>query len=306
MDAPLALGDSHSCSSQADNSFWCWGDNSSGALGNGATLSSVSPIQLTALGTSVAQAAAGFGFTCVRKVDGTLWCWGNNNSGALGNGSFTSSASPVQVTALGASVAQVAAEYIHACARKTDGTLWCWGDNGAGQLGDGTKSAHPSPVQVAALGSTVAQVAAGEYHTCARKTDGTLWCWGDNSYGQIGDGTTVQSAVPLQVAALGTSVAQVAAGYGYTCARKTDGTLWCWGYNFYGQLGNGSTTACSSPVQVVALGTSVVQVALGGGQACAAKTDGTLWCWGQNSWGEIGNGSTSQSASPVQVMAVGG
>ena len=149
-------------------------------------------MQVTALGTNVAEVAAGGGLhMCARKTDGTLWCWGYNLAGQLGDGTTSVGFSPVQVAALGTSVAEVAASGSHTCARKTDGTLWCWGDNSNGQLGDGTKTNSSSPMQVVAAGTNLAEVTAGGSYTCARKTDGTLWCWGDNNNGQLGDGTTL-------------------------------------------------------------------------------------------------------------------
>jgi hypothetical protein len=198
------------------------------------------------------EVTAGYYHTCARKQDGTLWCWGNNYHGQLGDGTTASpKPSPVQVTALGTSAVEVAPGYFYTCARKQDGTLWCWGCNSGGKLGDGTTTGTPSPVQVTALGTSAVEVAASFSHTCARKQDGTLWCWGDNYYGQLGDGTTVwPKTSPVQVAALGASAVEVAAGEAHTCARKGDGTLWCWGNNYYGQLGDGTTTDKLSPVQV--------------------------------------------------------
>src|SRR5262249_46728698 len=137
-------------------------------------------------------------------------------------------------------------------------------------------TAQAAPVQV--TGSGFADVSVGGYHTCARKTDGTLWCWGDNVVGMLGDGTTTNRDVPVQVTALGNSVAEVSAGEDHTCARKTDGTLWCWGYNNDGQLGDGTEVSESPPVQVDALGTGVGQVSAGGDFTCARKTDNSLWC----------------------------
>ena len=297
-DAPswlqLAAGDDHTCARKTDGTLWCWGSNTDGQLGDGNIGAKASPVQVGALGTLVAEVAAGVGHTCARKTDGTLWCWGQNFQGQLGDGDIVDKASPVQVSALGTLVAEIAAGRLHTCARKTDGTLWCWGSNIDGQLGDGTAGNKPSPVQVGALGTLVAEVAAGVGHTCARKTDGTLWCWGLNFQGQLGDGTTGDKSSPVQVGALGTLVAEIAAGNLHTCARKTDGTLWCWGNNDHGQLGDGTSKSKSSPVQVGALGTLVAEVAAGGNHTCARKTDGTLWCWGTD-----GTGNTD--VLPMQV-----
>src|SRR5262249_17752399 len=137
----------------------------------------------------------------------------------------------------------------HTCARKTDGTIWCWGYNQYGQLGDGTNTTNPSPVKVMDNGPFI-EVSAGGYHTCGRKGDGRLLCWGDNNVGMVGDGTTINRNTPVPVVGLPTAAAEVSAGEDHTCARLTDGTLWCWGYNYYGQIGDGSHTDSSTPVWV--------------------------------------------------------
>lgn len=244
------------------------------------------------------EIALGGWHTCARKGDGTLWCWGANFGGQLGDGTTTDQATPVQVTSLAASVAEIAAGSWYTCARKGDGTLWCWGENFYGQLGEGTTANKTKPVQVTSLGTSVSAVAAGANHACARKGDGTLWCWGRNEFGELGDGTTTQKTLPVQVAALGSGVAGVACGWGHTCARKTDGTLWCWGGNNYGQLGDGTKTNASIPVHVTSLGTSVAEAAAGNEYTCARKTDGTLWCWGKV-------GASSPTSVPGQISALG-
>jgi alpha-tubulin suppressor-like RCC1 family protein len=209
--------------------------------------------------------------------------------------------SPVEVTALGTAVAEVALGAYHSCARKQDGTLWCWGNNAYGQLGDGTTASKSTPVEVTAFGTTVVDVALGDFHSCARKQDGTLWCWGYNVYGQLGNGATVNKSSPVELTALGTTVVDVALGRDHTCARKQDGTLRCWGNNYSGQLGDGTTADKSSPVEVTALGTTVIDVALGGYHSCALKPGATLWCWGSNNSGQLGDGTTVGKSSPVQV-----
>jgi alpha-tubulin suppressor-like RCC1 family protein len=272
-----------------------------------ATVGSVgSPVVFTEKGT--APVASHFMHTVAVKTDGTLWAWGVNESGQLGVGTTTvctgepCSASPVLV---GNGFASVAAGLEHTVAVKTDGTLWAWGDNAAGQLGVGTtticsyQGCSTSPVQV---GSGFASVAAGDYYTVAVKTDGTLWGWGSNYLGQLGDGTTTPRPSPVQV---GSGFASVAAGRQHTVAMKTDGTLWAWGDNAAGQLGVGTTTICSyqgpcstSPVQV---GSGFADYAAGGGHTVAVKTDGTLWAWGGNGYGQLGDGTTTPRPSPVQV-----
>src|SRR5262249_48794973 len=136
----------------------------------------------------------------------------------------------------------------HTCARKSDGTVWCWGRNAEGQLGIGNLTQKTTPVQVTSLGTSASQISSGIFHTCARKTDGTAWCWGYNANGQLGDGTMANRTAPVQVPVLGTGATDLSAGSSHTCARKTDGRLLCWGYGFFGALGTGSTLDTTTPI----------------------------------------------------------
>ena len=294
--AQVAAGLLHVCALKADGTLWCWGANGYGQLGDATLDDKAAPVPVTALGSDVVQVTAGDNATCALKRDGTLWCWGANRSGQLGNGATTDSSTPTQVAALGSTVAEVAAGSLGylICARKVDNTLWCWG---SGNFGDGTGwSAHSTPTQVTALGSDVAGIAVGENHYCARKLDGSLWCWGMNIAGELGDGSLIDRSTPVEVTALGHTVSGVSAGEQATCALKTDGTLWCWGWT------NGGPT----PIQVASLGADVVQVSVGDGHTCARKGDGTLWCWGGNGAGQLGDGSTRSRDTPVQVGAATG
>jgi alpha-tubulin suppressor-like RCC1 family protein len=300
----LSTGGYHTCVAKNNGTLWCWGFNGGGQLGDGTNVDKYYPWQITSVGSSVVEVAAGFDHTCARMKDGTLWCWGLNDAGEVGDGTATNRNVPVQVTALGNTVAGVSAGDEHTCARKTDGTLWCWGYNGFGQLGDGTATSSATPVQVAASGFFI-EVSAGGYHTCARKSDSTLWCWGDNDVGMLGDGTTTNRSTPVQVTGLESPAAEVSAGEDHTCARLTDGTLWCWGWNYHGQLGDGSHTDSSTPVQVDRLGTVVTQISTGRDFTCARETDDSLWCWGYDDYGELGNGTTLEKTIPTAVSALG-
>ena len=198
---------------------------------------------------------------------GTLWTWGCNGSGQLGNNTIITGSSPVQVP--GTQWTKVSSGNQHTAARKSDGTLWTWGNNN-GQLGDNTIIRRSSPVQVP--GTQWTEVSAGNGHTAARKFDGTLWTWGQNygpgeSGGRLGDGTVVSRSSPIQVP--GTQWTEVSGGGGHTAARKSDGTLWTWGYNSNGQLGNGTDIQRSSPVQVP--GTQWAEVSGGGNHTAARK-----------------------------------
>ena len=305
--ARLAAGWYTTCGVRGDGTLWCWGYNANGQLGDGTTASKVKPVQVSALGTTVAEPLMAASYMCARTVAGALWCSGYNDHGQLGDGTTIEKHAPQQVVALGTSVSAVpeGTDSGCSCVRKVDGSAWCWGDNVFGALGDGTTLDAHTPVQVAGLGTTVAQLSHTVSLGCARKNDGTAWCWGTNQSGGIGDGSGKNQAIPVQVTSLGSSVAQIGTGGCHSCALKTDGTLWCWGCNTWGNLGDGTTTLRQTPVQVTALGTSVAQISVGWYQTCARKLDGTAWCWGHNMYGQLGDGTTVNKHAPVQVIALG-
>jgi hypothetical protein len=185
----------------------------------------------------------------------------------------------------------------HACATKTGGTLWCWGENGVSQLGIGTKVAAFAPSQVAGQGFT--SVSAGAKHTCATYADGSLACWGGNDIGQVGDGTTKEKATPTPLP--GNDWAFVGAGAAHTCAIKTDGSLWCWGDNTAGQLGDGTQSSRIQPTRVTAISEAWSRVSLGAGHTCGSVASGSLYCWGKNATGQVGDGTTSNRNKPTLI-----
>ena len=191
----------------------------------------------------------------------------------------------------------ISAGYAHTVALKQDGTVWAWGGNDYGQLGDGTQTDSLTPVQVRGLYNVTA-IAAGGYHTVALKQDGTVWAWGDNTYGELGDGTQTDRLTPVQVSGLSTNVTAIAAGYLHTVAQKLDGTAWTWGSNYNGQLGDGKQTDRYTPVQVSGL-SNVIAIAAGSAHATALKQDGTVWGWGWDFAGQLGDGTTTDSPTPV-------
>jgi alpha-tubulin suppressor-like RCC1 family protein len=302
----VSAGGYHTCAVKTDHTLWCWGGDGYGQLGDGTTAGSLVPVQVSGHATDWAAVSAGFQHACAVKTDHSLWCWGWNDAGQLGDGTTTVQPNPVPVQVSGHATgwAAVSAGYQHTCAVKTDGTLWCWGENTYGQLGDGTPGDSLVPVQVSGHATDWAAVSAGLLHTCAVKTDHSLWCWGYNGYGELGNGATTDSLVPVQVSGHATNWAAVTAGQYHTCAVKTDHTLWCWGENGYGTLGDGSTTSSPVPVQVSGHATDWAAVTAGDDDTCAVKTDHTLWCWGVNLYGELGDGSTTSSPVPVQVSGM--
>jgi alpha-tubulin suppressor-like RCC1 family protein len=249
--------------------------------------------------------AAGLSHSLVLKPDGTVWGFGRNVEGQLGDATFTNRLYPVQVSGL-TGVAAVAAGAYHSIALKSDGTVWTWGYNGTGQIGNGTTANRNTPVQV--LTGAVA-VAGGSDHTVAVKSDGTAWAWGRNQYGQLGDGTTAQRTTPVQVAGGFAGATKVAAGLFHSGAVKADGTVWCWGLNAQGQLGDGTTTDRLTPVRVDGA-TSILEITVGrsnlwwgGITSLARRDDGILRGWGYNSLGEIGDGTTLQRVTAVSSLA---
>ena len=190
----------------------------------------------------------------------------------------------------------------HTCAITTGGGLKCWGYNYYGQLGDGTTNSSSTPVDVAGLSQGVTAIAAGEGHTCALVSGGVK-CWGNNWYGQLGDGTITQRSIPVDVVGLGSSMDAIAAGGGHTCALGSGGGVKCWGDNGYGQLGDGTTTDSSTPVDVVGLSSGVTAIAAGGGHTCALVSGGVK-CWGDNGYGQLGDGTTTDSSTPVDVVGL--
>jgi len=219
-------------------------------------------------------------------------------------------------------ITTVAAGTFHSVALKSDGTVWSWGNNNCGQLGDNTITTSRTPLQVVGPGASgflsgVKAIACGGYHTIALMNDGTVWAWGLNEWGQLGDGTMTNSRTPVQVVGPGGSgylagITAIAGGVEHTIALRDDGTVWTWGFNVFGQLGNGTHSAENPvPVQVVGPGGSGYLdgiVAISGRflNTVALKNDGTVWTWGHNAWGELGDGTTNDSTTPIQVVGSGG
>ncbi len=268
------------------------------------------------------EAAAGDTFVCTVRTDTTAWCWGRNDKGQLGDTTTTDATSPVQVTGPGGTgtltgAATLATGLTHTCTVMTDGTVWCWGLNDRGQLGDTTTTDAASPVQVAGPGGTgtligAVQASLGDAHSCVVLWDATARCWGLNDKGQLGDTTTTDRTSPVQVTGPGgtgvlTGVAVVESGGQHSCVVGSAGTIWCWGHNNKGQLGDTTTTDRTSPIQVTGPGGIGVvgdasAGAVGAEHSCAIRSGGTTWCWGENADGQLGDGTTTDAAAPIQVL----
>ena len=281
--------------------LWAWGFGNHGGLGQNNTVWYSSPVQIP--GTNWGSICAGVAAGGSVKTDGTLWMWGQNNLGQLGQNNLTKYSSPVQVPGdwTGATICQIGnmTKVI-----KSNGELWMWGQNSSGVFGtnqsEGSYPAVSSPVQAAA-GTNWAQVGGANENVWGIKTDGTYWGWGQNEYGEVGDGSKTDRSSPVQIP--GTTWKQAPKNAAQSMgATKTDGTLWTWGRNQYGDLGVGNETQYVSPVQVPGTTWDRVSMSTGSAFGMAIKTDGTLWTWGYNGEGVLGqNNNPGSTYSPVQV-----
>ena len=278
-------------------------------IGNPAATDSLAAKTVTNI--RVKQLALGESHTCALIVDGAVYCWGSNSSGQLGNGETVNSATPVSVLGIGTATS-VAAGFEFACATLADGAVKCWGYNANGQLGNGITGdyfSYSTPVSVLDIGAVTSVAAAT--HSCATLAEGGVKCWGFNSFGQLGNGTSVHSSTPVSVPGIGTATT-VAAGSENTCATLADGAVKCWGLNLFGELGNGVSTVdaygnwitpwlySSTPVSVLGIGTAT-SVGVGYHHACASLADGAVKCWGS----QLSNGTTVNSPTPVSVVGIG-
>ncbi len=287
----ICTGSDFSLVLKSDGTVWSWGRNFYGQLGNGTNSMSHTPGRVSLL-EDVVSISGGASYALALKSDGTVWAWGRNDYGRLGNGTNNDSNLPVQVVNLD-DVIKISTMSSHSYALKRDGTVWEWGGSIYGSVGN-------VPVQVRSLSNVIDISAGGGPHGLALKNDNTLWAWGVNHSGYLGDGTTTYRAVPVQTM---TDVVAINGGAGHSLALKSDGTVWAWGRNAYGQLGDGSTTERSYPVQVSGL-TNVKKISSGSQCSYALMSDGTLRAWGHNRWGKLGDGTVTNRHTPVQVSGL--
>jgi alpha-tubulin suppressor-like RCC1 family protein len=278
----------HTLATRYDGTLWAWGlSNEKGQMGDGSLVTRYSP---TYIGSGYREVAVSLYHSLAIKTDGTLWAWGSNSAGQLGDGTRSDSMVPRQVAS---GFIEISAGWDHSVGLKTDGTLWAWGSNTYGQLGDGTNNPSLYPKQI---GSGYRQISATAYRTMALKTDGSIWAWGKD----VGDATNVGSFVPRQIT---NGFSAIQAGLGYNVALKPDGTLWAWGNNANGELGDGTTAARYAPKQI---GSGFREFAVGqfsGGINIGLKQDGSLWTWGHNGNGGLGNGSYLPASVPAQIAS---
>ncbi|MGA2450582.1 MAG: hypothetical protein ABTD50_18095 [Polyangiaceae bacterium] len=302
-----------SCGVTANGGAVCWGRNDFGGLGNGTTIPSLTPVPVTGLSSGVTAVSVGGdsegdqSFACAITAGGAAMCWGRNDIGNLGNGTTIDSSVPVQVTGLTSGVTSISAGEGFVCAVTAGGAVMCWGANMYGTLGNGAAATSSSvPVQVTGLTSGAVAVSAGTDAACAVTGSGGVVCWGQNEGGALGNGTTVSSSVPVQAAGLTSGVKSVSVGRGAdtatSCALTTSGSVFCWGSGSYGALGAGASVLSSLvPIEVPGLA-GATSLSVGWEGACVVLASGGAECWGLNSAGELGNGTTTNSFVPTAVL----
>ncbi|HWC10637.1 MAG TPA: Ig-like domain repeat protein [Acidimicrobiales bacterium] len=253
---------------------------------------------------TITAVAAGWNHSCALTSTGGVKCWGANEFGQLGDGTTTPRSSPVDVVGLASGVVAIAAGGQRTCALTSAGGVKCWGSNVFGGVGDGTTTDRHTPVDVSGLASGVVAIAAGAFHTCAVTSAGAAKCWGGNEFGELGNGTTVPSGVPVDVVGLSSGVTAITAGGRQTCALNTAGGVKCWGHNHAGQLGDGGGNNQRTPVDVAGLSRGGVEIDAGGRHTCARLSTGGLKCWGRNDFGQVGDGTATDRITPVDVFGL--
>jgi len=304
-NGPITAGWQHACALTPAGGVMCWGDNDYGQLGNNSTIDSHIPVYVVGLSSGVKALAAGVWHTCALTTTGGVLCWGGNLSGQLGNNSFNTSHIPVSVWELSSGVSAIAAGFYHTCALTTSGGMMCWGYNGYGQLGNNLPTNGKVPSFVVGLSSGVSAIAAGFYHTCAvTAPSGGVKCWGRNNYGQLGNNSTTDSPIPIDVSGLSSGISAVTTGDNFTCALTSIGKVKCWGLNGSGQLGNNTTTKSLIPMDANEITDVVNAIAAGGMHTCILTSTGGVKCWGSNIVGGYENPDYVNHYTPADATGL--
>ncbi len=317
----VGAGNSYSIALASDGTVYSWGANGQGQLGDNSTTSRIAPVAVYSdgvlSGKTITAIATGGSHTLALASDGTVYAWGWNGDGQLGNNSTTDSSIPVAVNTSGVlagkTITKIAAGSNHSIAIDSDGAVYTWGSNSDGQLGNNSTTDSSVPVAVntsgVLSGKSLTAITGGSRHTLAVSTEGRIYCWGTNSSSQLGDSSSSGTLVPLTVDTTGVlsgkTMTAVAAGQLHSVALASDGTVYAWGSNGAGTLGNNSTTDSKIPVAVytdgVLSGKTITAIGCGEYHTIALGSDGTVYCWGFNMTGALGNNTTDNSSVPVEV-----
>jgi alpha-tubulin suppressor-like RCC1 family protein len=303
----VSAGYQHSLGLRTNGTAWAWGLNGQGRLGDNTTVDKSSPVSVVGgfcdwLMVDAGLGGASDGWSIGLRTNGTLWSWGGNNLGQLGDNTVVSKSSPVSVVGGFTDWCQVSAGGQFSVAVRQNGSAWAWGTGGYGALGDNTTVSKRSPVSVVGGFTDWCQIGTGRRQALAIRTNGTAWAWGRGADGRLGDNTETNRSSPVSVVGGFTDWCQVNGGYRHSLAVRTNGSAWSWGYNGRGELGDGTTVNKSSPVSVIGGFTNWCQISAGTYASIAVRTNGTAWAWGCNGQGRLGDNTTVNKSSPVSVI----
>lgn len=307
--AMVSSGQSNSCALSTSGGVYCWGANENGQLGDGSQVKSLTPVAVSGLSSGVKTISVGMSHTCALTTSGAVKCWGSNYQGRLGDGTEVDRSVPTAVTGLESGVLGITVGSGSSCALLTGGFVKCWGSNYSGVLGDGSTTNRNTPTFVVGANNSgvlrnILQVSVGSSQACALTASRGVICWGINTSGELGDGTYQSRSYPGQVSGLIDGISKISIGDSHGCALSTAGGLKCWGGNWAGQLGLGTQSDEIPelvPVGVIGLGSGVSNVSTGGAHTCATLITGIAKCWGSNGLGQLGDGTTLESFTPIQV-----
>lgn len=298
--AAITTGGEHTCGLTLEGAAYCWGTNSFGQLGDGTTQGRQAPVAVVG-GSRFVSITAGQSHTCATIGSGAALCWGDDRSSQLGDGDSTSTSRSQPTPVIGGlEFVQLSAGSQHTCGVTANGTSYCWGSDSWGQLGDGPPSVNWNAPSAVAGGVAFDAVSAGGTHSCGVSAGGVAHCWGNDSYGALGDSTGGNFRPQPVAVTTDLRFRSVIAGGDRTCGVTTADLAYCWGENGNGQLGDGTRLNKALPTAVSGL-RNFGALDVGGGQTCALTPGGDVWCWGMNSYGELGNGQTLLSTLPVPV-----
>ncbi len=305
--ASIEAGRYTTCAIDGNGVPYCWGDNINGHFGDGGTTGSTTPTVAhggtTGWVSIAADTSSTRGHTCALRNDGTIFCAGYNTEGQLGDNTNTNSTTPVQESLTDTDWQLVKVGHRHSCAIKTGGSAFCWGDNDDGQLGDNSTTDRNSPTEVDGAHTDWDAITVGGTHTCGLRNNGVAYCWGDNTYGQLGDNSTTDSNIPVAVAGGGSNWIHIDANGDYTCALTQTGRAWCWGNSANGRLGTGAFEGSNllEPNEVAGSHTNWSDISTGRASTCGIRS-GRLYCWGNRAEHLVtdGGGTTGDEYSPVE------
>jgi alpha-tubulin suppressor-like RCC1 family protein len=292
----------HSLGVRANGSLWAWGNNGNGQLGDGTLTSRSSPVSVVGGFTDWISASAGNAFSVGVRANGTVWAWGLGTSGRLGDGTVVNQSSPVSVIGGFTDWISASAGNGHSLGVRANGSLWAWGAGSNGRLGDNTATDRSSPVSVVGGFTDWISASGGRYHSLGVRANGTLWAWGLGTNGRVGDGTSTTRSSPVSVVGGFTDWISASAGEAFSLGVRANGSLWAWGSNASGQLGDNTATGRTSPVSVVGGFTDWISASGGSAHSLGVRANGTLWAWGVNTNGRLGDDTTTTRSSPVSVV----